>query len=198
MKSRLLSVIKCYVITYANGVECRYSLTDGELSYKFLSPSGKILYYVSNKEFLLTKLPYSCDKYAAYLTITKVKELENFTDFDKLICFNGPIDGTNRDCFDNVISSILKYDDIFCAIYLKIDTRKKVTKYYSILKNHPFVQEIKKIDIPYYNINKQGHDKTISMIVKLPIEIYKEYCGNEYVTDTIKTKIFKEVLMNKV
>ncbi len=191
-------------IDFGNNVFLSYTTENGVLkSYNFKNKNHRLYYILDEHIDALTNSHWSehHEIIQKNLNILTIDELEKFQKFENLFYIGCGLDGMVRDFKGNVVSSIIRFDDIFSQIYLKIETSKQECEDILNSLNVEYIKSSKIVEIPYYNQNKNKKEHcTIVLDVLIPDKILRNFLKIEktdYINDSVKKKICYELLKLK-
>lgn len=191
--------VERFLIDYENDVECSVELVNDKLSkYIFRNSDESILYLIEDIQIFKETHWSSHHKLFKDTKNLKLKDLENFTEFDKLYIMGGSKDGTMRDRFGNTISSLQILDDIHCKIYHKINTLKKSNQFKEFADQFDWVKKCEVVEIPYYNREEDdGDTHSVRFEVLLPDDLNDEMykvTKSGYFNDDCKSYIINYIM----
>jgi hypothetical protein len=191
-----------WIIDYENGVTCKYTLQDGDLTeYSFVTHFGNkrvSLLHVTNIGDVVNSHWGDHHKVANISKFEDVNSLFNFTDFDNLFYMGQDIDGMTADRHGRYLSTPVLMDYIFFTSWMKIEKSKEKCQKILDSLDKSYIISADVIEIPWYNINeRKNHHYSLSLIVKFPDDLYNSFLdGKSYVDDEVRVKMFESLRSN--
>lgn len=190
-------------IDYENGIFCDYIVKNDELTdYHFFTMINNTrlpLKFVSDINIYITShWSTHSDLFRSEKSLT-LANIESLDVFDNLYYIGAGMDGTIKDRYGKMISSLQRIDDSLASIYLKIQTNKKADRFIEAVKDIDWILDLKKVDIPHYNRDSYEKGTTVQFNVILPQDIFDTiYDGRDYCNaDLIATYLKKTYLPKK-
>jgi len=186
-----------YTIDYENGIYCDVRLDNDSLTrYRFYNDNFKLT-YLTDEQFEHVSNTFWNNLNLGKDNLT-LNDLENFKEFDKLYYVGGGSDGMFRKQDGTSLTTPILLYQVFCAIYLDIETSKKECE--DILKtlDEKYILSSVVEYIPEYNHNDEKDDHyTIRLMIKLNQEEYEKIMdGGKYLDDQNKIKAFNLIKKN--
>jgi len=144
-------LVKNFRIDYENGVTCEYTTRNGRLrkgSYTFLK-DNKRFSIIENIEEVIKVPWFEFHDVMKIRNITKVSDLKNFTDFDKL--YTREQESFLQDIHENLQDTIISLTDLFFSIYCNVKRKSDVDDMKKRLETIDDVFDVEDVEIPYYN-----------------------------------------------
>jgi hypothetical protein len=184
------TVVKEFEIDFGNDVLCNYTTKNGRLSnYHFTK--NNIHYEIVENIDEVNKVAWNVfHKTMKVRKITKISDLKNFNDFDKLFTRN---DTLLFDINGKVQYAVFYLSDSFFSIYCNVKRKEDVESLKERLKTIDEVFDVEDVEIPYYN----GGGDTIQAMLRLPSETIEKLLKNtdkKYIDDYMKIEIIEELL----
>ena len=186
-------LVKNFRIDYENGVTCEYTTRNGRLrkgSYVFLKDKKRFS-IIENIEEVIKVSWFEFHDVMKVRNITKVSDLKNFTDFDKLYTreqetFLQDINGEFQD-------TIIYLSDLFFSIYCNVKRKSDVDDMKKRLEPIDDIFDVEDVEIPYYN----GGGDTIKAKMQVSSEIITKEIKKtkrNYLDDYAKIRIIENLL----
>jgi len=191
LKEVNVEVRKTLEINYENGILCTVHLINDKMDhYRFHNEKYKLTYLSPEMvEYVINNTWGDVERENVNISLS-FDELLKFEDFDNLYYLGLGMDGMFRKQDGTPISTLTRFDSIFCQCYLEIETTEKECQ--DILNSLKYVKSSKIIYIPYYNqTEEKNYHNTLDFNVLIPNDIYIEILNGEILNENHKRQIFE-------